>query len=91
MGPGTGWVWYRYSHPATHPSPHYPGYTPPGTMLHATATGTAAAQPKEAVGLKSVAQLSLSARISGFLGMTEVYNLVKVGRINNHFVISQNE
>ena len=39
------------------------------------------------VGLISVHQLSLDGQISGFLSMTEVYNLVKIGRIINHFVI----
>ena len=42
---------------------------------------------KEAVELKSVAQLSLDAHISGFGTITEVYNLSDIGRINNHFVI----
>ena len=37
-----------------------------------------------AVGLKSVAQLTLWAEISDIEGMTEVYNLSKTGRINNH-------
>ena len=44
-----------------------------------------------AVGLKSVGQLSLSLVFSGFLGMTEVYNLVRIGRINNHSSIPGNE
>ena len=39
------------------------------------------------VGLRSVDQLSLVDQISGFPGMTEVYNLSKVGRINNHSFI----
>ena len=43
------------------------------------------------VGLKSVEQLSLSDRFSGFQGITEVYNLVDIGRINNHFVIPGTE
>ena len=40
-----------------------------------------------AVGLKSVAQLSLDDCFSGFQGMTEVYNLSEIGRINNHLYI----
>ena len=36
------------------------------------------------VGLKSVAQLLLSAQISGFLGMTEVYNVTVAGNPNDH-------
>ena len=37
-----------------------------------------------AVGLKSVHQLTLDARFSGFRGMTEVYNLLVAGITNNH-------
>ena len=44
-----------------------------------------------AVGLRSVGQLSLGTHISGFEGMTEVYNLVYVGRIINHFTIPGNK
>ena len=40
-----------------------------------------------AVGLKSVDQLSLDELFSGFQGMTEVYNLSEIGRINNHYYI----
>ena len=46
---------------------------------------------KEAVGLRSVGQLSLSARFSGLLSMTEVYNLADIGRINNHLYIPGKE
>ena len=42
------------------------------------------AEYKVAVGLISVHQLSLDDRFSGSQGITEVYNLVEVGRINNH-------
>ena len=44
-----------------------------------------------AVGLYSVGQLTLGAVFSGFEGMTEVYNLVKIGRITNHFSIPGND
>ena len=44
-----------------------------------------------AVGLKSVRQLTLGAHISDITGMTEVYNLVETGRINNHCYIPGNE
>ena len=40
-----------------------------------------------AVGLRSVDQLSLVAHFSGSQTITEVYNLVGIGRINNHFTI----
>ena len=43
------------------------------------------------VGLRSVAQLSLDGHISGFRTMTEVYNLIEIGRINNHLSISQKQ
>ena len=39
------------------------------------------------VGLKSVQQLSLGARFSGFQGMTEVYNLAVAGIPNDHNTI----
>ena len=44
-----------------------------------------------AVGLKSVEQLSLSAHISETKGMTEVYNLVRIGKSGNHSFIPGNK
>ena len=44
-----------------------------------------------AVGLISVGQLSLDAQISGLMVMTEVYNLMRIGRINSHNVIPGND
>ena len=73
---------------------------PPRVHLPATPTGSAwlVALPhghvprlNYAVGLISVGQLSLCAEISESEGMTEVYNLVKVGRNNNHLLIPGNE
>ena len=43
------------------------------------------------VGLISVGQLSLSVRFSEIEGITEVYNLLDIGRIINHFVIVGNK
>ena len=43
------------------------------------------------MGLKSVGQLSLSNQISGFLTMTEGYNLVEIDNPNDHNVIPGNE
>ena len=43
------------------------------------------------VGLISVDQLTLGLLFSDIRGMTEVYNLIKVRRINNHFVIPGND
>ena len=39
------------------------------------------------VGLISVAQLTLSPEISDIDLITEVYNLLRIGRINDHYVI----
>ena len=50
-----------------------------------------AGQRNSGVGLISVDQLSLDAQISDIRGMTEVYNLSEVGRINNHLYILGNE
>ena len=44
-----------------------------------------------AVGLISVAQLSLDTQISGFLKFTEVYNLVRIDNPNDHYVIPGKE
>ena len=46
-----------------------------------------AARLNMAVGLISVRQLSLGAQISVFQGFTEVYNLVEIGKLNNHYDI----
>ena len=43
------------------------------------------------VGLISVEQLSLSARISETRGITEVYNLVRIGKKDNHYHIPGND
>ena len=76
--------------PATHPS-HTPG-TPPhaGHRYHGHRAGPYL-RLKDAVGLKSVRQLTLDARISGFRGITEVYNLVIVGNPNDHKHIPSTE
>ena len=61
------------------PQVPYPGYTPPPTpgaryTVYSAPAGSAG-QTNMAVGLKSVGQLTLYDQISGFKGMTEVYNL----------------
>ena len=43
-----------------------------------------------AVGLISVHQLTLGTHFSGFQGMTEVYNLLRIGIFNNHSFIPGN-
>ena len=44
-----------------------------------------------AVGLISVGQLTLDHEISGFRGITEVYNVTKAGNPNDHFTIPGND
>ena len=89
-----GWVGTGIALPGTHPpypGPHYPGYTPPPT---APVPGTAPGLHRgvqQAVGLRSVAQLTLSAQISEIRGITEVYNLVKAGDPNDHKFIPGTE
>ena len=65
-------------------TPLPPGYTSPPDWYSAAVGYGAVPQCNMAVGLKSVAQLSLYVRFSGFQGMTEGYNLSEIGRINNH-------
>ena len=60
-------------------------------MTDSADPATAAATKNMVVGLISVAQLSLSAQISGFEGMTEVYNLANVGNPNDHKLIPGKE
>ena len=84
MGPGMAvWLGTGIALPATPPA------TPPRvhpSLPHPVPTTAAPVDPglKGVVGLISVAQLSLSAHFSGFQGITEVYNLVDTGIINNH-------
>ena len=72
-----GWSGVGTGIAPSQPTPVYPhpGYTPPP---HRTVTGLLGlAVPVQcAVGLISVDQLSLSVQISGFRGITEVYNVV---------------
>ena len=76
--------------PATLPVPH-PGYTLPHRCPSMMYNRGARDQRNSAVGLKSVDQLTLSVHFSGFQTMTEVYNLLRIGRINNHLSITGNE
>ena len=84
MGPGRVLVGTRYSPSPAHPHPTHPGYTPPApTATTQVFTGTARGL-NMVVGLKTVAQLTLGVHFSGLRGMTEVYNLLRIVRINNH-------
>ena len=42
-------------------------------------------------GLNTVDQLTLGTQISGFQGITEVYNLAGAGKTNNHLPIPGNK
>ena len=76
--------------PATHHHTPTPG-TPLPTRLGVTVTAGSVQRSIVAVGLISVRQLTLRLLFSGFLGITEGYNLAIVGRINNHFLIPGTE
>ena len=62
--------------PLRHPPDTPPRVHPLHHGHHTTAARVQSRGLKEAVGLRSVEQLTLSAHISGFTGITEVYNLV---------------
>ena len=84
MGPGmAGRVVPGIALPATHPASPPRVHLPPPHAHRRTRT-CRAREYNSAVGLRSVDQLSLSAQISGFRGMTEVYNLIKAGIPNDH-------
>ena len=90
---GAWWVPGIATLPATH-HPHYPGYTPPpphARGVHCRGCTGMYGGLNTVVGLKSVVQLSLYVLFSGSRGITEVYNLIYIGRINNHFVIPGTE
>ena len=87
MGLGGYWLGTRYSPSPAHPVPIprvHPPMPPTATMQVFTGTD---GQDNMVVGLISVDQLTLEPEISRFQGMTEGYNLVKIGRINNHSLI----
>ena len=69
---------------------HYPGYTPPPLHRYMAPSRTRHGVAKLVVGLRSVAQLTLVVHFSGFRGITEVYNLLTAGIINNHYLIPGN-
>ena len=85
--------------PGIAPSQAPPVPTTPGTplpyptvvLMTSVLPRGAAAQKNSVVGLKSVEQLSLSTQISGFQGMTEVYNLSAAGIPNDQKCIPGTE
>ena len=69
--------------PGTHPvSPPRVHLLPPHAHCRTRTRG--AARLNSAVGLRSVAQLSLWVHFSHIEGSTEVYNLVEIDISNNH-------
>ena len=75
---GGCWVVPGITPPSTHPVPTTPGTPPcPHTAVHVH--GRCRALTKHAVGLISVAQLTLGTSFSDIRLMTEVYNLVRIG------------
>ena len=91
-----GWSWRGtgIAPSRTTRHPHTPGTPPPYpryTAVMVTVPHSAAARKNSAVGLESVDQLSLVAHISRSGTITEVYNLSKTGRINNHSFIPGNK
>ena len=89
-GPGLG-TGIASRVPTQLPAIPYPGYTPPTARQHDRYRRVQYREVNSAVGLRSVDQLTLYAQISDIEGMTEVYNVMRIGRINNHFVIPQKD
>ena len=81
-GPG-----YRYSPPGQLPSPTTPGTPLPAPGAPVLPYTRPSRGVKEAVGLKSVHQLSLYAQISDIRDMTELYNLLRIDNPNDHNLI----
>ena len=82
---GTGIAPSRPSRPPTTPG------TPPPAPPHVYISVHGSAEQNSVVGLISVGQLSLVDHFSGLLGITEVYNLLRIDRIINHSCIPGNE
>ena len=81
------WLGTGIAPPRYPPGPTPPRVHPSGTGCTPGPTSVLYPEYEGAVGLISVDQLTLSLGFSGFQGMTEVYNLFKIGRINNHYDI----
>ena len=78
------WAGYRYSTLPVPTQPALPRVHPPPTRTPPRTHAAPAVVSEAGVGLKSVAQLSLSARIWDIRGITEVYNLRNVENPNDH-------
>ena len=73
---GTGYS--PSSHPPSYPPSSIPRVHPSPYPYRCTDVGVRTEQCKVAVGLISVAQLTLSLLFSHIRGMTEVYNLLRI-------------
>ena len=73
-----GLVGYRYSPPSPPSHYPYPGYTPPLHCRTGDCCTPGMSQYEEAVGLISVAQLTLRPVFSEIRVITEVYNLLRI-------------
>ena len=81
----------RYSPPRNPPTIPYPGYTSLPPRVYSAGACGYVSQRNMVVGLKSVDQVSLCTRFSGFRGMTEGYNVATAGNPNNHYLIPGNK
>ena len=95
MGPGMAGGWVPGIAPSQPPSPPPPRvHLPPTPGARYTVYRAPApmyGRVNMVVGLRSVAQLTLGVHFSGFIGMTEVYNPVRIDGINNHYCIPGNK
>ena len=91
MVPGRVSGWGTGIAPSQPPQSHYPGYTPPHRSGSVSLPHGAYSGRNMVVGLISVDQLTLRLLFSGFRGITEVYNLLRIGRISNQLYIPGTE
>ena len=91
MGPGDWLGGYRYSPSSTHPGPIPRVHPSPALMVPAAPADVHGPSLNMVVGLISVDQLSLGPHFSVSGTITEVYNLLEIGRISNHSSIPGNK
>ena len=87
-----GRVWWGtgIAPPPTHPVP-YPGYTPPAALALPATTYTMLSEVEYGRGAQIGSSTHLKGPILRVQGMTEVYNLLRIDRINNHSYIPGNK
>ena len=81
---------YRYS-PPPYPPSHTPGTPSPPHHCYPLCRTAESDVLNMVVGLRSVGQLTLDDQISGLRVFTEVYNLLRIGRISDHKYIPGNK